>query len=73
MSLLVRLQERSGVARRFIRDSDMSIIDKIEKFGKKAEIWSKSLYKNPTYWKFMFTLFALGMLLRGMIHLGWLT
>ena len=43
----------------------MSIIDKIEKFGKKAEIWSKSLYKNPTYWKFMFTLFALKILLMG--------
>jgi hypothetical protein len=50
----------------------MSIIDKIEKFGKKAES-TKNWYKSPTYWKFMFTLFALGMLLRGMIHLGWLT
>jgi len=51
----------------------MSKIDKIEKFGKKAEIWSKSLYKNPTYWKFIFTLLSLKILIMGMIHLGWLT
>ena len=50
----------------------MLIIDKIEKFGKKAES-TKNWYKSPTYWKFMFTLLALKIIIMGMIYLGWVT
>jgi len=50
----------------------MSIIDKIEKFGKKAES-TKNWPKSPTYWKIIFTLFVLKILVMGMIHVGWLT
>ena len=50
----------------------MSLIDSMYKIGKKIES-TKNWPKSPTYWKIIFTIFVLKILVYWMMHLGWLT